>query len=135
MPGMSRRWQDQPVGSEVPRSSGERLGCTSRASEGGKLHTELVACLRPTQVHDPDARDLEAPEAATLVGWIDGTARGGAPLRPHGLDIERRVERPRVAGSVASRIGGCRAIGWQSGRVEARLAMDAAGERAQRAQM
>ena len=131
---MSRRWQDQPVGSEVPRSSGEHLGCTSRASEGGELHTELVACLRPTQVHDPDAPDLEAPQAATLARWIDGTARGGAPLRPDGLDVERGVERPRVAGSVAARIGGCRAIGWQGRRVEARLAMDAAAERAQRAQ-
>ena len=132
---MSRRWQDQPVGSEVPRSSGEHLGCTSRASEGGEVHTELVARFRPTQVHDPDAPDLEAPQAPTLVRWIDGTARGGAPLRPDGLDVERGVERPRVAGSVAARIGGCRAIGRQGGRVEARLAMDASAELAERAQM
>lgn len=131
---MSRRWQDQPVGSEVPRSSGEHLGRTSRAGEGRQLHTELVPCLRTTQVDDADTPDLEVPQTPTLARRIDGTARGGAPLRPDGLDVERRVERPRVAGPVAARIGGCRAIGWQGGRVEARLAMDAAAERAQRAQ-
>lgn len=97
MPRMSRRWQDQPVGSEIPRPSGEHLGCTARASEGGELHTQLVACLRPTQVDDPDPPDLEAPEAPALARWIDGTARGGAPLRPDRLDVERGVERPWVA--------------------------------------
>ena len=135
VPGMSRGWQDQPIGSEVPRSDGEALRCTPWASQGSDVHTELLASLRTAQVDDPDVPHVEAPEATTLAGWIDGTARGGVPLRPDGLDVERGVERPGVAGSVAARIGGCRAIGRQRGRVEARLAMHPAAERAERAQM
>ena len=109
---MSRRWQDQPIGPEIPRSSGETLCCTPRATEGGEVHAELLASLGPTQVNDPDVPDVEAPEAATLAGWIDGTPRGGTPLRPDGLDVERGVQRPWVAGPVAARLDRCGPI-WR----------------------
>lgn len=131
---MRGRGQDQPIGPELPCSDGERLRCTSRASKGGEVHPELVARLRTTEVDDPEVFDVEAPQPTTLAGWIDGAARGGAPLRPDRLDVERGVERPRVAGAVAARLDRRGEIGRQRRRVEARLAMDSTAEGAERAQ-
>lgn len=88
MPRMGRRWQDEPLGPEVPRSSSDPLRCTSRASDGGHVRAERVSCLRPTQVDDPDVSNVEAPEAATLGGRVDGASRGGPPLRPDGLGVQ-----------------------------------------------
>jgi hypothetical protein len=45
---------------------------------------------------------LELPEAARLILGADGASRRGAPLSPDCRDVQRGVERPRIAGAMVS---------------------------------
>ncbi|MEO8246813.1 MAG: hypothetical protein ABI622_06780 [Chloroflexota bacterium] len=80
------------------------------------------------QIDHGEPVDLHRPEATLLVGRIDGTAGGGAPLRPGGLLVQRRIERPRIAGAMppCGRRGGHR---WgEGGDPDAGLPEDATAE-------
>jgi hypothetical protein len=129
-----RRGQHHPFGAELPRPSRQRLRLAARPGEVDEFHAESAALLLAPEVDDVEVPHVKPPQATTLAGWIDLAARCGAPLGPGGFRIERRVERPRIAGSVAARVARRRAVGREGGRVEARLAMDSAAEAAERAQ-
>ncbi|MGH2418607.1 MAG: hypothetical protein ACRDFY_09770, partial [Candidatus Limnocylindria bacterium] len=98
------------------------------------LHAQLGPRVVPAQVEDPQAADLDPPQAAALVRWIDRATGGGRPLGPDRLGLQRCVQRPRVAGAVKARLGRGRAIRREGRRIDAGLAVDAAAEFAERAQ-
>ena len=128
------RWNDEPTCTELPCVRCQRLRARARPGQIGRSDAERGAHVGVAQVEDRQIGDVDCPEPAPLSARIDGAARGGAPLGPDRLHLERGVERPWLAGPVVAAIGRSRSIGWQGGGGGARLPVDAAAESAQRRQ-
>jgi hypothetical protein len=87
------------------------------------------------QVDDGQVADLDAPQATPLLRGVDGAASGGLPLGPDGGRGERRVERPRLTGTVVTALRRGGTVWGQGRRTEPGLAVDATGEAGDRDQM
>jgi hypothetical protein len=95
---------------------------------------EILGHSRPTQVEDRQRAHVDAPQPAALGGRIDCAARRGRPLGPDRLRLERRIQRPRLTGSVVATLRARRTIGWEGGRIDPGLAVDATAEEGDRVQ-
>jgi hypothetical protein len=129
----SRR-HDHSLGAECPSPPGELVRSRPRAREGVQAHVQLRPDLEAPQVEHRKVGGVDPPQAPALLCGIDGSASGGAPLRPYRRRLERCVQRPRLAGTVVATLGWRRVVGRQGRRVEARLTVDAAGKAADRVQ-
>ena len=134
MPLVRRRWQDHAFGTDPPSSTRQVLRRPARPGKRAQVHAELAARVVAPKIDDVEVSHLKPPQPSALVGRVDGAARRRAPFGPRGLGVERRVERPRIAGPMAARLPRCRSVGREGRRVEAGLTMDPAGEGADGAQ-
>ena len=127
--GIGGGWRDDAFGAELGRAPSECLRGVARAGEVVQLDPEHRPDVRASKVQDGQAVHVDRPEAPPLVGRVDGAVGGGGPLGPDGPRLERCVERPGITGAVVAALPDGRAIRWVGGRVDPRLAVDAAAER------
>jgi len=128
------RGHDHPDGAQLPRAVGEAMRSRSGAGEPIQVDAELVRQPNAPQVEHGETLSREAPESAALIGGVDCAIRGRGPLRPGGGRLERRIERPRLAGAVVATLRRRRPLRWEGRRVETGLPMGNAAERRDRFQ-
>jgi hypothetical protein len=88
----------------------------------------------PPEIEHGQLGRVDPPQPPALAGRIDGPARGCLPLRPGRRRLERRVQRPRLAGAVIAALSGGRPIGREGRRVQAGLPVNPPAEPADRVQ-
>jgi hypothetical protein len=125
---------DQPIGPEPAGPIRESRCPRARPGELTLGDPELGRQPRPSQVDDREVAHLDPPQAPPLVGRIDRPIRRRPPLGPGGRRLERRVQRPRLAGPMEAGAGWRGPVGRRGRRVEAGLAVRRAAEAADRVQ-
>ena len=92
----------RPLRASSPAPRARERGLAAR-SAGARADAELVRQSRPPQVDHRRGGGRRAPQPAALVGRIDRASRRRAPFGPRRRRLERRVERPGLAGAVVAR--------------------------------
>ena len=114
---------DQAVRAEFARPRREPMCPGPRPGQLTLADAELLDQSRPPQVDHREPIGLDPPQPPTLVGRVDRPARRGPPFGPGRRRLERRVQRPRLAGPVVSAPRRRGKVRWSGRRVEAGLAM------------